>query len=520
MFSPFHHLPHRLTLVTQTQRVRLDGDQRAWQDAHWELDETPRGLDVAVTGGDTPLKELVLRWDFDFPCNCRFFGGPWERGFGDMEWRGYAPDRVMAWYFLADNGQEVLCFGVKTRPHALCWWSADPQGFSLHLDLRCGGEGVVLRGRRVPAASVVFQRSGGTAFQAMQLFFKELCPDPIFPSHPVYGSNNWYYAYGVSSHKEILQDTDYLLSLTQGLENRPYMVIDDGWQPLHQAGDGAYNGGPWRAGNEKFPDMGGLAQEIQRRGARPGIWVRLLWNRDPQIPESWRSQRDREYLDPTVPEALAYIQEDVRTLARWGYRLIKHDFTTYDLFGNWGFQMGSQVTAAGWRFANQGLTSAEVVLQLYQAIREAAGDALVLGCNCIGHLGAGLMELNRTGNDTSGHEWAQTRSQGVNTLAFSLPQHGALFAIDADCVGVTGEIPWELNRQWLHLLAESGTPLFTSIKPGILTPSQEEEVRRAYARASQAVETEAIPLDWQADMCPENWLLSHKKEAFHWYLDE
>ncbi len=523
MISPFRHLPDHLVLRTQEECVPFSGDSlesQSYRDVSWELTDTPHGLDIAVTAEDTPLRELVLRWDLTFPQNCRFLGGTWERGYGDQEWRGFVPERVMPWYFLADNGQEVLCFGVKVQPHAFCFWTVDPRGFSLHLDLRCGGEGVRLQGRKLPAASVVFHRCGLSAFPALQRFCRELSPSPLMPARPVYGSNNWYYAYGKSSQEEILQDTDYLLSLTQGLENRPYMVIDDGWQILHEQEPG-YNGGPWRQGNGKFPDMGGLARQIAARGAHPGIWVRLLWNRDPQIPQSWRSKRDPEYLDPTVPEVLNYVQEDIRTLVKWGYTLIKHDFSTFDIFGRWGFQMGHTITDGGWRFADETITSAEAVTNFYRAIWEASGGALILGCNCVGHLGAGLMHLNRTGDDTSGFLWERTRKLGVNTLAFSLAQHGSFFAIDADCVGVTGEIPWELNRQWLHLLAESGTPLFTSIRPGVLTPEQEEEVRQAYARASQASPADtALPLDWQNNTCPENWLLSHRRETFNWFPPE
>lgn len=522
MLSAFQHLPDHGMLRTQEGWVSLPRDQLAqgrFQDVSWKLSDNPHALDLSITAQDTPLKEWVLRWDREFPPACRFLGGAWERGYGDMEWRGCVPERVMPWYFLADNGQEVLCFGVKVQPHALCYWTADPHGVSLHLDLRCGGEGVFLRGRTLPAASVVFRRCSQAAFPALQRFLQELSPHPLLPGFPVYGSNNWYYAYGQSSQEEILQDTDYLASLTQGLENRPFMVIDDGWQVFHNQEPG-YNGGPWRKGNEKFPDMEALARQIAARGARPGIWVRLLWNRDPAIPENWRSRRDREYLDPTVPEVLDYIREDVATLRRWGYTLIKHDFSTFDVFGRWGFQMGSQITQGGWRFADETLTSAEALLQLYQAILEASGGALILGCNCVGHLGAGLMHLNRTGDDTSGHLWERTRKLGVNTLAFTLPMHQSFFAIDADCVGVTGEIPWELNRQWLSLLAESGTPLFTSIRPGLLAPDQEEEVRRAYALASQKASAEALPLDWQWNTCPEEWLLSRQKRQFSWYPPE
>lgn len=123
MISPFHHLPDRALLRTQEEQVPLSSSQlaaRRFRDISWELAETTHGLDVSITAQETPLKELVLRWDLDFPQGCRFLGGPWERGYGSQEWRGFAPDRVMAWYFAADNGQEVLCFGVKAQPHALC----------------------------------------------------------------------------------------------------------------------------------------------------------------------------------------------------------------------------------------------------------------------------------------------------------------------------------------------------------------------------------------------------------------
>ena len=59
-----------------------------------------------------------------------------------------------------------------------------------------------------------------------------------------------------------------------------------------------------------------------------------------------------------MPEVLSYIQEDLRTLRRWGYELIKHDFSTFDIFGRWGFQMGSQITEGGWRFADETVTTA------------------------------------------------------------------------------------------------------------------------------------------------------------------
>lgn len=74
-----------------------------------------------------------------------------------------------------------------------------------------------------------------------------MCIDPILHPYPVYGSNNWYYDYGDSSEKEILQDTEYLMELTREAKNPPYMVSDDCWQEHNRLNE--YNGGPWRKGN-------------------------------------------------------------------------------------------------------------------------------------------------------------------------------------------------------------------------------------------------------------------------------
>ena len=175
---------------------------------------------------------------------------------------------------------------------------------------------------------------------------------------------------------------------------------------MHASG---YNGGPWRAGGDGYGDMGELATAIREKGAEPGIWFRPLLNRDPAIPASARLPGGCP--DPSVPEVLDYLREDVRRLCAFGYRLIKHDFSTYDLFGRWGFEMHPLVTGGGWHFHDRGRTGAEIVKQLYAALREASAPsgAYILGCNTIGHLGAGLMHIMRTGDDTSGLGWERTR---------------------------------------------------------------------------------------------------------------
>ncbi|CVI65540.1 hypothetical protein NDGK_00240 [Clostridiales bacterium CHKCI001] len=83
--------------------------------------------------------------------------------------------------------------------------------------LRCGGDGVCLNGRKLKVAELVWmEMKDMTSFEAAQELCRAMCQDPVLPSFPVYGSNNWYYGYGDSSEVEILNDTNYVLQLTKG----------------------------------------------------------------------------------------------------------------------------------------------------------------------------------------------------------------------------------------------------------------------------------------------------------------
>ncbi len=169
-------------------------------------------------------------------------------------------------------------------------------------------------------------------------------------------------------------------------------------------------------------------------------------------------------LDPTIPENLERIKGYFKLYKEWGYDLVKFDFTTYDIIGKWGFDMikDAAITTPGWRMYDISKTNAEIILNLYKTIREAAGDTYIISCNTISHLSAGVFELNRIGDDTSGNEWERTRKMGVNTLAFRGVQNGIFYSTDADCVGLTNKVPWAKNKQWMELVANSGTPLFIS----------------------------------------------------------
>ena len=497
-----------LTTETKTVTAKWENDDYNLDDINVKLNQDNEHLAIFLTAQTSKVKWIKLRWNnLSWDKNVRFLGDAWERGYGDMEWKGMNPNRFLPWYFCAKSEAKSICYGVKVRPSAMCFWQVDSLGMTLFLDVRCGGSGVNLKGRVIKLADVIAcEMRDCTSFEAMQEFCGQMCEDPILPKYPVYGSNNWYYAYGKSSESEILADCDYILNLTKDIENKPYMVIDDCWQEHHRLNE--YNGGPWTKGNEKFPDMKALADKLVQKGVRPGIWVRLLLNEDENIKNEWRLSHNN-CIDPTNPEALNYIKEDIKRICNWGYTLIKHDFSTFDLFGKWGFQMSPLVTDDGWHFYDDSLTSAEVVKLLYKAILDASveasnGEALILGCNTIGHLGAGYMHINRTGDDTSGVIWERTRFMGVNTLAFRLPQHGKFYEIDADCVGIDVGISWSMNKQWADVLAKSGTPLFISVRPNILDETEKQELHEILKVASKQ-EYHVIPVDWEETTCPEHW---------------
>ncbi len=491
-----------------------------------ELEKDKNRVNVWITAQE--ITRVTLSWPVVLSENALVLGDTWERGYGNLQWKAPDASRVLPWYVMIHENGRTDGFGVLTGCAAFCHWRVSASRLTLVLDLRNGGSSTLLNGRKLLAASVVCRegRENESAYDSTRTLCAMMCPDPRLPAEPVYGINNWYYAYGNSSDREILRDVEILANLSAGISVRPFAVIDDGWQIAHT---GSYNGGPWDRGNDAFPDMKVLANRIKEKNLRPGVWFRPLVTcesfpeecslpRDPTIYDpgsiGWR------ILDPSHPRVLNKVREMIRGLKDWGYELIKHDFSTCDIFGRWGIDMGDEMTHGGWRFHDETKTTAEIILHFYRTLREGAGeDTLILGCNTVSHLSAGIFDLQRTGDDTSGREWERTVKMGVNTLAFRLPQHNTFYAADADCVGITPLIPWEKNKQWLELLAESGTPLFLSIDPESATPEITGDIRKAiqtFLSRAASDKPAALPLDWMETLTPAQWLISGAKKHFSW----
>jgi alpha-galactosidase len=456
-------------------------------------------LPIRLTAPQDALTHLHFRWTESVSPSLLCLGDAWERSYGDLAWRNLVPVRPMPWYFVIYNGSTIDGYGVKTGAKSLCFWQLDQEGVSLWLDVSNGGSSLMLGDRQLLVAKIVSCKGepGENPLKAVQRLCKRMCETPRSSTGPVYGSNDWYYAYGDNSQEQILQDADLMASSRPDHGPKPFTVIDDGW-----------------ANQAKFPDMTHLAAEIRKREVRPGIWLRPLlapatadWSLLlPAARFGGRTNRASELVfDPTIPEALQTVSERITAIRSWGYELLKHDYSTYDLLGQWGYEMGARPTLPGWSFHDRSKTNAEVILDFYRAVRTAAGDSmLIIGCNTVGHLCAGIFDIQRAGDDTSGRVWERTRRMGVNTLAFRLPQHECFFTLDADCVPFTQAIPWEKTRQWLDLVARSETALFVSPARDATGPEQRKALAAAFAIAT-ADGTSITPSDWSRDTTPESW---------------
>ena len=481
------------------------------------------GLAVTVTTDGAPLSRVALRWS-GRGVRGLVLGDAWERGYGDLQWQPIRADRLLPWYFLAHDpvAGTTSGMGVRVRPPACCAFLADSAGVTLWLDVRNGGGPLRGPAREIPAATVVAVTSDngggdGSPFGVARDLVRLLGPARVPDAGPLVGVNDWYAAYGEgTSAATTLRDAALVSELAGDSPVRPFAVVDGGWSPGGPCPGGPYTGGvPGR-----FDDMPALAAEIAAAGARAGIWIRPTATvADPAT----RRVRPGPHppgevpLDLSVADNLESVARDVRTVVGWGYELVKHDFSTFDLFGRFGDHLGVGMTDPGWQHADPSLTNAELLARLYDTIADAAGNAVVLGCNTVGHIAAGTEHAHRVGDDTSGRSWERTRRTGVNSLAFRLPQHGAFFAADADCVPATPATPWARNRQFLDLVARSGTPLFLSVDPRARDARVDADLESAVRLAlAGGVPGGVTPLDWLDSTTPRRWAGADGDRVYEW----
>ena len=527
-FTPAHqlvHLPNSVFVKLDNGLHKLQSSSNntwTYHDITVKLNYEGNALRAEVHSPKDALHSVQLEWNVKTSASSLVLNDAFERTYGDVHFQHPTAEVWSPWYYIAhDSKGNTFCQGVKTGCNTMCFWQIKENAIRLVMDATTGGTGVNLGDRVLHCADIVATKNkpDENTFSTAHRFCGMMCPNPRLPKQPVYGINDWYFAYGNSSYDLIIQHTTLLADLATNTSNRPFSVVDDGWSAYTNKEKGYRN--DYSQPNDKFKDMHKLADNIKQLGMRPGLWTRPLSAKnntyDKLLAPTIRGRDDvnQPTLDPTIEENLDYIKSNIALYKQWGFEMVKHDYSSYDIFSRWGVNMKDELTIPGWHFNDNTKTNAEIILTLYRAIREAAGDMYLIGCNTMSHLSAGLFELNRIGDDTSGTEWDRTRKMGVNTLGFRMVHHNKFYAADGDCVGVTSKVPWDKNKQWMQLLAESSAPLFISAQPDALGAAQKQFIKQCFTSASN-VQPIGEPLDWLTNQWPAKWKLDGKVKEFDW----
>ena len=484
------------------------------------LEQGAEGIDLFLDANLLPITGIALFWRSEIRgIGLRVFGDALERGYGDLGWQGIRPERMLYWYVLLDECGVQSGIGVQVQPSAFISFSVDTCGLTMYCDLSAGCVGVRLRNREIKIATLnSMLNHNEDAYSFARRFLKSLCPSPKLPRNRVYGFDNWYAYYGKFSAETVLKDCRMMADLSAGLRNRPTYIIDDGWQ-LVSPGSSA-NGGPW-VGNSKFDNMAELMQRIDKMGIRPGLWFRPLLTSE-YVPEDrvWRLEKSGRVLDPSCEGTIDTIQEQIAKFIDWGVGLIKHDFTSYDCLGVWGYEVaGWQVNRTRVPMHDDSHTMAELMRRLYQAISQACGSTMNIACNTSGHLTSGFSEISRIGDDTAwgcNGDWERTRYVGINALSMRLAQNGIFHQCDADCAVFSSHIAMGHSSQWLTLLARSGSCAFLAFKPEECDDRRCGIIRDAF-RISSEEQPIAVPMDWQYNSTPVQWKFGNEASAFNWH---
>ncbi len=466
--------------------------------------------EIYIESKDKSVSFVRIAFNRTFSCDALIYGDAFERGYGDLAWKKDRRD-ILRWYYIANDNGKFSAGGVKTQPNALCSWKVYDDEIVLICDLRCGTDEITFADR-LCVAQVVFDNGTGNLYDFCHNFCKKMCDAPRLCNRPVFGANDWYCNYGNSSAEKILRAAKFTVKCAEGLPYKPFVVVDDGWQRNHFDG---FNGGEWDGANCYFVDMQKLASDISDLGAIPGLWFRPLQSKI-NLPDECFTDKSDYRLDPSHPKVLQTVSNDIKRFYEWGYRLVKYDFVTDDVFRKWGFEMPEDYFVGEKHFYDKTKTTAQILKNFYCTIRNAApDDMLLLGCNAIGHLAAGFIDMQRTGDDTSGEDFARTLKMGVNTLAFRMMQHGTFFDADADCVGITEKIPLKLNAQWLDVLSKSSTPLFVSVAEICETEKAADLISAAFKNSVEC-RTPSIPVDWFDTLTPCKWVSDAGEDTYRW----
>ena len=511
-----------------TEQSAFRFEENLTNDVKYEYVVEGNSAKVIVYPSGSPVKYLKLRFCGDLQNVEKVFGDQWERvghgaQFSYLEWKAVMPFRPLPWFCHIISDKKVDSYGVKTGADAFVFFQVDYDGITLFINLCNGNDGTDLQQPLV--ACEVVQREGAEGedpYLAAQAFAKQMCEKPVLPKQPIFGVNNWYWAYGNISHESVMKETDYLMRVTRGCKHRPYIIIDDGWQKYRDDPVSYPNpGAPW-VGNSRFPDLKHTVDCIHEKGANAGIWFRPLLSLDPiPVAEAQLCEMNKAYvLDPSHPYTLEYVEKVVHTFTQeWGFDLVKHDFTVIDTTGHYNFSadyFDHILCKPDRKFFDKTKTTATILKNLYKAIQKGAGDKEIIACSTIGHLTAGIHSIYRTGADTSGRCFEWTRRDGGNSL-MRLPLNKSFYLCDPDCAAFTDKVKFEPNLDFMEMCALTGQAVLASITPDLLTEEQIEKVNAIFRLADEGKGDYRI-VGFDKTSCPERFVSADGKteKRFRW----
>jgi len=220
-------------------------------------------------------------------------------------------------------------------------------------------------------------------------------PPRTWEGPPMDGWASWYDFFDKVTEEDVLKQLPFLQG---GLAYQGYRVVqlDDGYMPAW---------GDWQP-NDKFPSgLDGLADAISKAGFIPGIWMAPFlvqsdltltvehpdwflkdYDGNPIVWTSLGMEHTYFVIDPTHPDAAAWVGDQIRAMVDAGYRYLKLDFLFAAAYEGDHYETGATSLSA----FNKGM----------KTIREAAGeDVYILASGepllpALGHVHAA-----RTGTD-------------------------------------------------------------------------------------------------------------------------
>ena len=291
-------------------------------------------------------------------------------------------------------------------------------------------------------------------------------PDEYFPKRDVkkiFGYTSWYNYYQNINEEILLRDLE-------GLDGRFNLFqIDDGY---------AEHVGDWLdVDKEKFPNgLEPVVKRVRGRGFTPGIWLAPFVAEEKsrlfaEHADWFKSGDDCGFvkcgcnwsgfyaLDLGNPDALGYIRRCLKHYLDMGFGFFKLDFLYAACLPRY-----------------EGLTRAQAAARAFDFLRDALGDALILGCGAPLSSSAGRFDYLRVGPDVSldfddkwfmrhmHRERVSTKVTLQNTVYRSFAD-GRMFGCDPDVFLLRDrntKLSPEQRRALLTLNALFGSVLMTS----------------------------------------------------------